>query len=440
MKNSSKLMLISVCVGLSVWVFNALLDSIVFDAGTFSDMLWAGLNPLQITHRFITVSSFIIFGIVISYFLTKLNRANEILIRQKEDLDKRVTELDCLYGISILNEIPNTSLENFIDGIVSLLELTLGPKIGIKINFDKKDYFSSNYNESNNKETYNLKVNNELMGFIELSFFEKSILDTSNTGRKRLMNAVAERTGKIIERRSSKMQLKEARDNLRLLAAHLHSSREKERQAIAREIHDELGQVLTALKINLSVMVQQLKSTDREQAENSLELEITDMKEILDVTINRVRKLVTELRPEVLDNLGLVEALIWQTNVFREQTGIPIEFECGFENIELSKDASISLFRIYQESLTNITRHSGATAVKSVFYKKENNIILKVEDNGKGILSSKLGNTRSFGLLGMKERAMICGGVLNIDSEQGKGTIVEVTIPEGNFLINSENL
>jgi signal transduction histidine kinase len=139
--------------------------------------------------------------------------------------------------------------------------------------------------------------------------------------------------------------------------------------------------------------------------------------------------MITQLRPEVLDNLGLIEALIWQTNNFKEQTNIDIEFSFNKEKILISKDIEIAVFRIYQEALTNITRHSKAKNVRTDFLCKEKSIILTIRDDGIGITDDDKKNTKSFGILGMKERAIICGGELWINSIMQGGTIVELIIP-----------
>ena len=433
MKKSGKLLVISILIGFSIWVFNAVLDSVVFRAGSVDIMLWSGLNTMQITHRFITMLCFVVFGIAISSAFSKLKAINAELFSKKEELNKRVSELDCLFGLSKLNDMPEFVGERFSNGLLALLATTLGGDIRAKIVFDNKEYYSEGFRQSNLIERYPIEINGEEAGIIELQLFKpEKEQKVTMVERKRLMIAVTERAGKIIERRRSKEQLKAARDRLRLLASYLHSSREKERQAIAREIHDELGQVLTALKINLSVIIKQLKSSDKGQSNEFLEEEIGDMKQILDETIKKVRKLITELRPEVLDNLGIVEALIWQTNAFREQTGINIEFQSTIENIDMSKDASISLFRIYQESLTNVARHSEAKYVKANFFKRDGNVVLTIEDNGKGMPGFRMENTRSFGLLGMRERALICEGNLTIDSKPGIGTLIEASIPVNN--------
>lgn len=441
MNKSAKIILLSAIIGIAVWFLNAALDSIVFHAGSFEKMLWSGLNEMQITHRFITVLCFVVFGIIISQTLSRLKSANEELFLKKEKLGKKIIILDCLFGLSKLDEIPELSIDEFFSGVIFLLKPTIGKNINAIIRFEGKEYRVDEFDKSNTVETYSMYNSGNSNDVIELHLLEKEneSLDT-RIDRQRLLSAIAERTGKIIERRRSKDALKETRDRLRLLTAYLHSSRENERQAIAREIHDELGQVLTALKINLSVIIKQLKNNEPQQSPDYLENEINDMRKILDNTILKVRELITKLRPEVLDNLGIVEALIWQTNVFREQTGIKIDFRSEFDNLCINKDASISLFRIYQESLTNIARHSNAKNVQSSFFKRDNCIILKVEDDGKGITESKLKNDRSFGLLGMRERALICNGNLIIDSKPGNGTKIELIIPENNCLCTEEQL
>ena len=157
--------------------------------------------------------------------------------------------------------------------------------------------------------------------------------------------------------------------------------------------------------------------------------EINSMTSLIDSTIKKVRKLITELRPEVLDNLGLLAALQWQAEEFQTRTGIDCIFKSDFDEIDLDRDRSTALFRIFQEALTNITRHAKATRVKINVTKSEKNLVLKISDNGIGIPKDKIESPDTFGLLGIKERAVVFGGDFEIKGVKGKGTIVNVKIP-----------
>ena len=226
-----------------------------------------------------------------------------------------------------------------------------------------------------------------------------------------------------LHRKSEK--LRESEDKLRRLAAHLISVREEERAHIAREIHDELGQVLTGIKMEVGWLAKRLKEPEL--------LEKTDsMSKLIDSTVQTVRKIATGLRPEMLDDMGLVAAVGWQAKDFQKRTGIRCRVKLPPETTKLDIDVSTTAFRIFQEILTNVARHSRATRVDIHLGVTENQLSLEVQDNGVGIASSDLSGRKSLGLLGMHERALLFGGEVNISGAPGHGTRVAVTIPTRN--------
>jgi two-component system sensor histidine kinase UhpB len=233
----------------------------------------------------------------------------------------------------------------------------------------------------------------------------------------------------VTERKKAEDNLRESREQLRALAANLQSVREEERASIAREIHDELGQVLTSLKMNLTLLGRSISAGISSIDIDSIQSEIEGMKEIIDSSVKSVRKLITELRPEVLDNLGLISALEWQAQEFETNTGIKCSLEGLDIELEIGRDESIAIFRIFQEALTNIARHSGATHVQIEINRDEKNFFMRIIDNGKGFSSDEKKGEKTFGLIGMRERAAILGGNLEIESYPNLGTSISVVIP-----------
>ncbi len=217
-------------------------------------------------------------------------------------------------------------------------------------------------------------------------------------------------------------RLRESEDKLRRLAAHLISVREEERAHIAREIHDELGQVLTGIKMEVGWLAKRLKEP--------VLLEKTDsMSKLIDSTVQTVRKIATGLRPEMLDDMGLVAAVGWQAKEFQKRTGIRCRVKLPPETTKPDIDVSTTAFRIFQEILTNVARHSRATRVDIDLEVGEEQLRLEVADNGVGIGQAELDGKKSLGLLGMHERALLFGGEVNISGAPGHGTRVAVTIP-----------
>lgn len=216
-------------------------------------------------------------------------------------------------------------------------------------------------------------------------------------------------------------RLRESEDKLRRLAAHLISVREEERAHIAREIHDELGQVLTGLKMEVSWLAKRLKDKPLVEKTDS-------MCAMIDSTVQTVRKIATGLRPEMLDDMGLIAAVAWQAKEFQKRTGIRCRTQLPPET-KLDIDVSTTMFRIFQEILTNVARHSRATRVDIELGLSEDEVTLEVMDNGIGIQDNELNAKKSLGLLGMQERALLFGGDVSITGSAGHGTRVSVVIP-----------
>jgi signal transduction histidine kinase len=235
----------------------------------------------------------------------------------------------------------------------------------------------------------------------------------------------------ITDRKRAEEQLQASREQLRALTGRLHAVREEERTRIAREIHDELGGALTGMKVDVSFLIKSSEMIKNEAVKASLITGIDALNESIDATIQTVRRIAMELRPGVLDDLGLVAALEWQLKDFQKRTGIRSEFLHSAEDIGLDADLSTGLFRIFQEALTNVARHSDATEVHVRLHSEAGSFILEVEDNGKGIEKEKILGSRSLGLLGMRERALMFGGHVTVTGIPGIGTRVTVEIPPG---------
>lgn len=216
-----------------------------------------------------------------------------------------------------------------------------------------------------------------------------------------------------------------SREQLRALSAHLQSVREEERIRIAREIHDNLGQSLTGLKMDISWLLKRLP------ANNSLLIaRAAGMSEAVDALITLVQQITAELRPGVLDYFGLSAAIEWQAREFEGRTGITCIFCSDPEEIVLNdKNKATAIFRIFQELLTNIARHAEASSVTVVLKEDASQLTLNVRDNGRGIRQEELTSPQSFGLIGMRERAMVFDGEVAISGETGKGTWVMVKLP-----------
>jgi len=253
--------------------------------------------------------------------------------------------------------------------------------------------------------------------YVEIDY----ILERNSKGK---INGIRTTMVDITERRQAEEEIKNSREELRNLAAHLQSAREEERTLIAREIHDELGQALTALKMDLSLLTSKLPKYQKPLLSRA-----KSMTSLLDETIQTVKKLYTELRPSMLDDLGLAAAIEWQTEEFQSRTGIKCEVKIEPKEPILDKESSTAIFRIFQEALTNVARHTDASEIKVNLTKKAKTLELRIRDNGGGIAEDKIHDLQSYGLIGIRERVRFLGGEAKIKGVQNRGTTIAVSIP-----------
>jgi PAS domain S-box-containing protein len=235
----------------------------------------------------------------------------------------------------------------------------------------------------------------------------------------------------ITDRKIAEEEVLRSQEQLRALAARLEKIREDERINLSRELHDNLGQSLTGLKMDVAWLARKISSKKKEKTENFL-TKTASMSELIDQIINDVRRISTDLRPNLLDYLGLQAALEWLVNDFSKRTEIDCVFNSKAKNIKLDVSLSNSIYRIIQEALTNIARHSGATKVELDIVQNNNQINFVIKDNGKGITKAEINNVQSLGLRGMQERSFQINGELSIVGKKDKGTTVTLSIPKEN--------
>lgn len=235
----------------------------------------------------------------------------------------------------------------------------------------------------------------------------------------------------ITDRRQAEEELNTSYKSIRTLTSHLQNIREEERTHIAREIHDELGQQLTVLKMDISW----LKKKIGDSAEDIVMQRMNDILELLNETVNSVRRISSDLRPSLLDDLGLVAAVEWQLSEFEKRSGIKTVLTADEIGKEIDRVIATGLFRIFQESLTNAAKHAEATEITVSLQKINDHLILHIRDNGVGYENEAVKNKKTFGILGMQERSLMMGGEYRIKSDTVIGTSVEVTVPLTNKLL-----
>jgi len=277
-----------------------------------------------------------------------------------------------------------------------------------------------------------------LLGFAKLTrdMTERRVKEEALTKAKELLELRAEQRAAVLtrvnhelrteiwDRERAEEQLRTSLDQLRALAARLQSVREEERTSIAREIHDELGQACTAIKMDLALIG---RKTTKRQAR--LRAKVDSASQLVDNMIATLRRIASELRPRTLDDLGLTAALEWQAQDFESRTGIHCQVTLPRDPLALDSERSTAIFRIFQESLTNVARHAQATRVEARLELEAQHLIFQVHDNGRGFDPLEAKSRRSLGLVGMQERALLLNGDLRIEGVPGAGTNMTLRIP-----------
>ncbi len=270
-----------------------------------------------------------------------------------------------------------------------------------------------------------IRLQDGLAGFLTLSSTTPGTYHPQHAAQ---LQAFADQAAIAIENARLFESERIAQEQLRALASHLEAAREEERAHIAREIHDEFGQALTALKLDLAWLARHLPA-DKDQL-----AKIDGMSDLIDDTVQTVRRIATELRPGILDDLGLPAAIEWQAEEFARRTGIACQVWLSHEELDLERALATALFRILQEALTNVARHAGATQVTITLEQRAGEVggelVLAIYDNGRGITESQANNSISLGILGMRERARTWGGTMSLHGPAGQGTQLVVRIPQ----------
>lgn len=224
----------------------------------------------------------------------------------------------------------------------------------------------------------------------------------------------------------SRKALELSREQLRSLVEHMHAVREEEQKRIARDIHDDLGQLLTTININISSIEDMLTEDQKD-----LLIKTEETSALVSTTIGKVQQIAAGLRPMLLDDLGIIAAIKWQMNGFQNRTGIRCSFESNFDEIAMNGKFATEVFRISQEALTNVARHAEATEVEISLNKDETKIVLMVSDNGRGATEDEINDSRSIGFIGIRERAHSLNGSVEISGKPGEGTSIRATFPTG---------
>ncbi|HEX3101577.1 MAG TPA: sensor histidine kinase [Pyrinomonadaceae bacterium] len=231
-------------------------------------------------------------------------------------------------------------------------------------------------------------------------------------------------------RRTAVEEIKSTGEKLRALTVRQQTLRETEQKRIALEIHDELGQALTGLKMDVHWLNRTIEEQPGDIPKRLLSEKLSELLRLIDTTVSSVRRIATDIRPSVLDDFGLIAAIEWQAKEFERKSGVECVFSSDSDSLNLDSDANTAVFRIFQEALTNVTRHSQASTVHVKIGTADQSVRMSVEDDGVGIDLGTLEHPHSLGILGMQERARLIGATLDIFNGANGGTSIGLTIPE----------
>jgi PAS domain S-box-containing protein len=271
------------------------------------------------------------------------------------------------------------------------------------------------------REIYSIGMRNQerILGNI-ITVFTAESADINRAMIETFVNQAAIALG----RRRAEEERRDSQRRLRSLAIHIRKATEEERKRVAREIHDELGQAITALNMDLSELK---KLSKQEKVSNKLE----EMHQLVNSTSKTIKRISTELRPSLLDDLGLPAAIEFEVEELHKRSGISYELDLSPKDFEVDEDVSIALFRVLQEALTNVVRHARARRVVISLVKKADMIGMEIEDDGRGVTKKKLSDPGSLGIMGMRERVEALGGTIEISGILNRGTTITVSIPLG---------
>ena len=265
-----------------------------------------------------------------------------------------------------------------------------------------------------------LLIGKQVVGVME--FFSTETAEP-NTDMMQVMAEVGVQLGRAVERQWAEEDIRNSNERLRRLYQRLEMIREEERTRIAREVHDELAQILSTLKLELSLLDKKMVA-DKAPLRSDTQMMLV----LINNTIQTVKRIATDLRPPILDDLGLHEAIEWQGREFEKRTGIHFESEVCFGDLELDIERSTAIFRIFQETLTNVLRHAKAKNINVRIEEKDAMVTVQIKDDGIGITPDQISDIKSLGLLGMRERARAWKGDVNIEGTHNQGTIVTINI------------
>ena len=366
--------------------------------------------------------------------ITARKQAEKERVLLMRDLAKRIKELTAVHRTASLLLEERLSDEELLREMAAVLPPAWQyPEVcEARISYGNMVVQTGRWRETAWTQSENLMTSNAVAGSITVAYLEQR--PTAADGpflveERHLLRSLADMLAAHFERKRAGEQIKATSEQLRALMTDLRSAREEEGIRIAREIHDELGSALTSLRWDLEEIERITEDGTEPSRQSALRSKIATMFGLVESTVDVVRRISSELRPSVLDDLGLASAVEWQVQQFQRRTGIVVHYECLIETLSVDAEQSTAVFRIFQEALTNVLRHAQASRIDVSIEEDASDFLLTVRDNGRGIQNAEKNSPSALGLLGMRERAHLIGGQLEIAGASGRGTTVTLRVP-----------
>jgi PAS domain S-box-containing protein len=375
-------------------------------------------------------------GAIVNNFrdITERKRSEEAIQKLLHDLTERVKELAALHDAARILQQEGTEVPTLLRHLAELLPpaFQYPETTAARVRLGHDEAVTLGFTDSPSTLRVDFATTDGQLGSIEVVYIGNSPPTTEwafLAEEHRLISTLADMLRTAYDRRQAEKQLRSTSEKLRALSARLQSAREEEGIRIARELHDELGAALSSLRWDLEDIHEVISEfTDISQFA-ALRKKIEVLIKLTDTTVTTVRRISSELRPIALDELGLIEAIEWQAQQFQARTGIIVNCACPVESEDLTQEQSTAIFRIFQEALTNVLRHAQATRVDLMAKREVGCFVLTISDNGRGITADEQLGSHSLGLLGMRERATLIGGKIQITGDEGEGTVVTLRVP-----------
>lgn len=435
-------------LGVGVWLLGALVDALASGGGSFTEMLWRGPSRWELlTRGGVVVLALGSASAVRSWWEQRRPARTKERVRgtagdpqvaadepeedSVEQLRDQIHHLNRLQRITEELQRSDRGPEKVLQQVVELVREAMGPRGGVSLELAGLQIRSHNFLETP------LRIGGDITAFetvvgnltVYLEVERAQVPESTGGSRTEFIRQVCKGLGQYREQQQAQHDMTQSRQRLRHLAARLQTQREEERERISRQLYEELGQDLTGLKYGLALLESRLKEALTDGSHAALQERLQAMAGQIDAMAQHMRSVAAELRPSILDDIGLHAAVIWHVRELEKETGLEATCTLEEEVDQLDRSTATAVFRIIQEALTNVILHAEASRIQIEIEMDQSSLTLVIEDDGRGITPRELSSPASLGLLGMRERALLLGGAMHVNGVPEVGTTLTLCMP-----------